>query len=144
MFSFSSNEYKDFGSFSNGCLPVQKENGDVVLLDKTGKKVNSIGKWKGYIPNWLGFNNGVIVFMDGDAYGLKNEKGEIVIRAKYDELIPLTKINDKYYLAKKQEKYGVVDKDDNVIIPFDYTILRLFFESLLTAPRSQVFNLLKI
>lgn len=140
LFSFSSNEYKNFGSFNNGCLPVQKENGNVILLDKTGKKISSIGKWKGYIPNWLGFNNGVIIFMDGDAYGLKNEKGEIVVRAKYDELIPLTKINDNYYLAKKQEKYGVVDKDDNVIIPFDYTVLGYINKNTLIVGEGKSFN----
>ncbi|MDE7410648.1 MAG: WG repeat-containing protein [Paramuribaculum sp.] len=140
LFSFSSNEYKDFGSFNHGFLPAQKENGEVVLLDKTGKKVSSIGKWKGYIPDWLEFNNGVIVFMDGDAYGLKNEKGEIVIRAKYDELIPLTKINDKYYLAKKQEKYGVVDKNDNVIIPFDYTVLGYINKNTLIVGEGKSFN----
>lgn len=78
--------------------------------------------------------------MDGDAYGLKNEKGEIVIRAKYDELIPLTKINDKYYLAKKQEKYGVVDKDDNVIIPFDYTVLGYINKSILIVGEGKSFN----
>lgn len=78
--------------------------------------------------------------MDGDAYGLKNEKGEIVIRAKYDELIPLTQINDKYYLAKKQEKYGVVDKDDNVIIPFDYTVLGYINKEVLIVGEGKSFN----
>ncbi len=140
LFSFSSNEYKDFGSFNNGYLPVQKANGDVVLLDKTGKKTSSIGKWKGNLPSWLGFNNDVIVFMDGDAYGLKNSKEEIVIRAKYDELIPLTKINDKYYLAKKQEKYGVVDKNDNVIIPFDYAVLGYINKNILIVGEGKSFN----
>ncbi len=140
LFTFSSNEYKDFGSFNNGYLPVQKENNEVVLLDKAGKKYRSIGKWNGYLPSWLGFNDGVIVFMDGDAYGLKNEKGEIVIRAKYDELIPLTKINSKYYLAKKQEKYGVVDKDDNVIIPFDYSVLGYINKNTLIVGEGKSFN----
>lgn len=140
LFSFSSNEYKDFGSFNNGYLPVQKENDEVVLLDKTGKKYASIGKWKGYLPYWLGFNDGVIVFKDGEAYGLKNEKGEIVIRAKYDELIPLTRINNKYYLAKKQEKYGVVDKDDKVIIPFDYTVLGYLNKDILFVGEGKSFN----
>ena len=51
LFSFSSNEYKDFGSFNNGYLPVQKENDEVVLLDKAGKRFSSIGKWKGHLPS---------------------------------------------------------------------------------------------
>lgn len=140
MFTFSSSEYKDFGAFVNGYLPVQKENDEVVLLDKTGKKYCSIGKWKSYIPMWLGFNDGVIVFKDGDAYGLKNEKGEIVIRAKYDELLPITDINSKYYLAKKQDKYGIVDKDDKVIIPFDYTVLAYINKKVLIVGEGKTFS----
>lgn len=139
-FSFSSNEYKDFGLFNNGFLPVQKENGEVVFIDKTGKKYCSIGKWKGYIPAWLGVNDGAIVFMDGNAYGIKNEKGEIVIRAKYDGLIPLYKINSKYYLAKKQEKFGVVGSDDNVIIPFDYSVLGYINKNTLFVGEGKSFN----
>lgn len=140
LFSFSSSEYKDFGAFVNGYLPVQKENGVVVLLDKAGKKYCSIGKWKGYIPTWLGFNDGVIVFKDGDAYGLKNEKGDIVIRAKYDELLPLSDFNTKYYLAKKQDKYGIVDKDDKVVIPFDYSVLAYINKKVLIVGEGKTFS----
>lgn len=142
LFSFSSNEYKDFGSFIDGYLPVQKENDEVILLDKTGKKSCSIGKWDGYIPSWLGFNNATIVFKDGDAFGLKNKKGEIIIRAKYDELVPLTNINSKYYLAKKQGLYGIIDDDDTVIIPFDYSILGYLDKNVLFVGENKSFSLM--
>lgn len=142
LFSFSSIEYEDFGSFVGEYLPVKKSNDDVVLLDKNGKKYCSIGKWKGNIPYWLGFYDGVIVFQDGEAYGLKNEKGEIVIRAKYDKLIPLSDINKKYYLAKKQDKYGIVDKDDKVIIPFDYTVLGYINKDVLIVGEGKSFSLM--
>lgn len=122
LFSFSSDEYGWFGVFNGGMLPVMDNGGEVVLLDKTGKKCYTVGKWTEMMLSlWLGFNDGVIVFNDGNAYGLKNEKGDIVVRAKYDELTCFRKINPKYYLARKQGKYGVVDKDDNIIVPFDYT-----------------------
>lgn len=140
LFSFSSNDYKDFGSFVNGYIPVQKNNNEIVLLDKNGKRHCSIGKWNGYIPYWLGINDGVIVFKDGNSYGLKNEEGDIVVRAKYDSLIPIPEINKKYYLATKQDKYGVVDKDDNVIIPFDYTVLRYINKDVLIVGEGKNFS----
>lgn len=140
LFSFSSNEYKNHGAFVNGYIPVQRDNDEVVLLDKTGKKLCSIGKWDGFIPYWLGFNDDVIVFQDGDAYGLKNDKGEIVMRAKYDELMPLPKINPNYYWARKQDKYGIVDKDDKVIIPFDYTVLGYINKDVLLVGEGKSFS----
>ena len=140
LFSFSSSEYSDFGSFVNGYIPVRKSNDEVVLLNKSGKKVCSIGKWKGYIPYWLGVNDGVIAFKDGDAFGLKDKDGKIVIRAKYDELIPLPKINKSYYLAKKQNKYGIVDKNDKVIIPFDYTVLGYINKKVLIVGEGKTFS----
>lgn len=140
FFSFSSNEYKEFGTFIGGYFPVQKENDEVVILDKTGKKHCSIGKWKGYIPDWLGFYDDVIVFKDAESFGLKNGKGEIVIRAKYDELIPLPMIDKNIYLAKKQDKYGIIDKDDKVIIPFDYSILGYLNKDILFVGEGKTFS----
>ena len=140
LFSFSSSEYKAYGSFINGYLPVKKVNDEVVLLDKAGNKYLNLGKWDSYIPGWLGFNDGVIVFKSGEAYGLKNEKGEIVIRAKYDELVPCPQVDNKYYLAKKQDKYGIVDKNDNVIVPFDYTILTYINKDILIAGDGKNFS----
>ena len=69
LFSFSSNEYQDFGSFQEGFLPVQRDNDEVVILDKTGKKQYSIGKWKGYIPYWLGFNDGITLLSTKNGRG---------------------------------------------------------------------------
>lgn len=140
LFSFSTNEYKDYGSFVDGYIPVQKSNNEVILLDKAGKKLCTIGKWKGYIPYWLGFYDDVIVFKDGESYGLKDKTGNVVLRAKYDELIPLPKINKKYYLAKKQEKYGILDKDDKIIIPFDYTVLGYLNEDVLFVGEGKYFS----
>lgn len=141
LFSFSSTQYKKIGSFVNGYLPVKKDNDEVVLLDKNGNKFVSIGKWKGsYLPYWLGFYDGVIVFKDGDSFGLKDEKGDIVIRAKYEELIPLSEINSKYYLAMKQDKYGIIDKDDNIIIPFEYKVLGYLNKETLFVGEGKMFS----
>lgn len=120
LFSFSSSKYSDFGLFINGYIPVKKSNDEVIMLDKSGEKLCSIGKWDGFIPNWLGFNDDVIVFNEGDTYGLKDNEGKIVIRAKYEILVPIPGINSSYYLAKKKEKYGIIDKNDEIVIPFDY------------------------
>lgn len=139
LFSFSSTQYKNFGLFVNGYLPVKKDNGEVVLLDKKGNKFVSIGKWDGYyLP--LGLYDGVIVFKEGDLFGLKDEKGKIVIRAKYDDLMPVSKINPKYYFAKKQDKCGIIDNEDNIIVPFEYNVLYCLNKETLIVGEEKMFS----
>lgn len=141
LFSFMSTEYKDFGYFTNGYLPVQNYNDEVILLDKKGRKPKSIGTWKGFLPFWLGYNDGVIVFKEGNLYGLKGENNGIVIRAKYDLLIPLNEIDSRYYLAKKDGKYGVVDIKDKIVIPFEYSVLGYINKDVLYAGNSNSFGI---
>lgn len=143
LFSFSSNEYRNFGSFSEGFIPVQKNNNeDVILLDVSGQQPYNwtLGKWESGIPCWLGLNDGIIVFKEGDAYGLKNKKGEIVIRAKYDSLTPVEEINNQYYHANKQGKFGIIDIDDNVVVPFEYSILGYLNKDILFAGADKYFT----
>lgn len=133
LFSFTSSDYSGYGMFHNGHIVVKKErNGEAILLDKQGKKVMSLGKWKGDIPSNLGLFDDIIIFKDGDLLGLKNSNGDIVIRAKYDVLMK-PEYNDGYFVAQKDDKSGIIDKDDNEIIPFEYEYLRFINENTLLA-----------
>jgi hypothetical protein len=123
LFSFKSSEYKDYSMFHNGYMLVLRDNDDLIALDKKGNKAFSLGKWNGFLPFRLGFYDDLIVFKDGDSYGLKNKENKIVLRAKYDSLDPLSPTQKGLYLASKQDKYGVIDADDNTVVPFDYDVL---------------------
>lgn len=120
LFSFSSTQYSEYGFFNEGYLPVLK-NGEVLLLDKSGKKGITLGKSTelDYI-GYYGFVDGISKFYDGASFGLKDNKGNILIRAKYDDIWP---INHNKFIVTKQAKFGLIDKDDKVIIPFDRKIL---------------------
>ena len=122
QFSFSSTEYERHGNFIDGLIPVLKGN-DVIYLDKNGKKIFNAGKKQGDYFSVSSYRilNGVTKFSDGKLYGLMNKKGEVLIRAKYDELVLCRE--EGLYLAKKGEKFGVIDSDDNAIIPFEYKII---------------------
>jgi hypothetical protein len=144
LFSFKSNEYKDYTMFHNGYMFVQRDNEDLIALDKKGNKAFTLGKWNGYLPYQLGFYDGLIVFKDGDSYGLKNKDNKIVLRAKYDSLNPLSPTLKGLYLASKQNKYGVIDADDNIVIPFDYDVLAYVNDNCLINGGNKTFSFMDI
>lgn len=110
-----------FGNYSEGKLAVRNagdENGQVIILDKTGKKLFEIKKSRALYAD-LYYNSGYMVFENGDfKCGVANDKGEIVIRPKYDKIRNV--LGGGLFFAKKGDKCGVIDAEDNTIIDFDY------------------------
>jgi len=95
------------------------EEGSYIVLDKTGKKLFDIKKSFARL-GCLFYSNGYLVFGNEDQkYGVANDKGEITIRPKYDDLI--NNLGEGLFMAKKGEKWGVIDSEDNMVIDFDYS-----------------------
>ena len=105
--------------FCEGKIAVRmnnEENGDVIILDKTGKKLFSIRKAQNIRDE--GYKDGYITFTNQDwRCGVADDKGEVVIRAKYNSIFNL---GNGEFAAKKDDKWGVVDAKDEVVIDFDY------------------------
>lgn len=51
-------------------------------------------------------------------YGEINTSGEVIIEAKYQDLKEAT---DGIYIAKQNEKYGIIDESQNTKLDFNYT-----------------------
>lgn len=105
-------------TLSEGKLLVtlkDETNGPTIVLDKTGKKLFEIKKAKsceGY------YDGGYLVIGNGEGkFGIVNDKGEIVIRQKYDGLVNIG--NGEFY-AKKGDKVGVINASDEAIVEFEY------------------------
>lgn len=139
LFSLDAYEYQAVGKFSDSYLPVHKQNGEIVLLDKTGKEVCSVGHFDEYIYDLESryFTNGEYhVYKENDLYGLKKMTGEVAIRAKYNGIIPLPFPGYDYYLVQKQDRIttydgdfpvtvtpdviGIINSRDETIVPFEY------------------------
>lgn len=88
-----------------------------IILDKTGKKIFDIKKSKA--KSWADVYDGkYIVFLNGDyKAGVADDKGEVLIRPKYEQIFNR---GDGLFYAKKGEKWGVIDDEDNTVIDFDY------------------------
>lgn len=71
----------DFIASSEGIV-LLKDGENITGYDAKGEKIIKLGsKFK----NVSGFTNGYAFYSDGDAYGLIDKKGEVVIRAKYKD-----------------------------------------------------------
>ena len=114
--SFSSKEYESFTGFQDGLMTVQKES-EVYCINLKGEKVLHVGKSKEFSLYQMTMHGDKIIFSDGVLFGLKDKKGEILIRAKYDDLL----FDGDNYIAEKNEKYGVINDKDEILIPFDYS-----------------------
>ncbi|MBR1409805.1 MAG: WG repeat-containing protein [Prevotella sp.] len=96
---------------------ANNEDGHFIVLDKTGKKLFDIKKAKK--PIWGSYyKNGYITFDNGEGKtGLANDKGEIVIRPKYEYIY---NFGNGEFSAKKNGKFGIINDKDETIIEFDY------------------------
>lgn len=98
-------------------MPQDTENGSVIALDKNGKKLFDIKKAK-EVPWDEYYKGGYLVFGNGKGkWGVADDKGEVVIRPKYDTM---TNIGNGEFYAKKGDKMGVVNAKDETIIDFNY------------------------
>lgn len=94
----------------------------VVVENNVKKLVNPI-KTQEVILNYeqiKEINNGNIVVMNGNKYGVIDMEGNSIIALEYDDL---TSIFENNYIAKKDGKYGIISKENQVKINFDYTLM---------------------
>ena len=117
FYSFSSEKYEPIGSVVNGTMPVRKDD-KVIYIDKKGERVLDAGKFVRGTENSYGMYDDITVYASEDGkMGLMNYKGEKLIRDKYDLIIPQ---KDGKFQVLRDGKIGLIDKDDNIILPIEY------------------------
>ena len=78
--------------------------------------------FSGYNP--LDYRDGFwLVSNNNQKCGIINENGEEVIPCKYDSMSLFDKKGYAIIYDSKEEKYGMIDKENNVVIPINYTYL---------------------
>ena len=154
-------EYTDAESFSDGLAKVEK-NGHKFFIDTTGRPVFYVDDYS-YCE---GFYHGLCKVGKNGMTGFIDVHGNLVIDTKYeiartfnqglseaygdghwgaintvgDTIIPFVYkqiwSNDGYYLVKKEGKWGILDNNNNVVIPIEYDYLDPFYEGLARAERN--------
>lgn len=89
----------------------------IVVLDNMGKKLFDIKKSKEVFISDA-YRGGYMSFCNGDAVGVVDDKGDIIIRPKYKAIVNLA---NGCFAARKDEKWGIINADDETLVDFDYS-----------------------
>lgn len=106
----------DLFDFSKNTLYMAKLNGKHCYLDKTGKEI---------VPpiydELFGFKkeNGLSKVRIDKLLGYINKKGETIIKVNYEEISSFSQV----MVVKQNNKWGIIDSLENIIIPFEYDAL---------------------
>lgn len=66
-----------------------------------------------------GIEDGYFAVKRNDLYGFINANGDEVIKPQYEEY---RSFSDRYAIVRKNKKWGLIDKQNNIIIPFKYSV----------------------
>lgn len=143
LFKFNNKEYKNCGAFSDGYLPVIKED-KVIYLDREGKKAYelcNIADSLGYEVYFCQYKDNRSVFCEGSSYGLKDKDNKIILRAKYNFLINVG--NDKY-IAEQEKKCGMINHEDKHLIDFAYDAISKMNDNVLLVQSGDTYTLINM
>ena len=115
-----------FATESKAKLPPEEDY--IMAVKTTGKDYTEViftyneikyPLFDSYIP----LDNNLVSTEKNKKYGLITEQGKILVSAKYPNRIINT--FDNLLLVTDQNKYGIIDKDQNIIVPIIYNELKL-------------------
>lgn len=116
-----SGQYNDISM--TGPYFVLERNGKKGLADSTGKLLLQIS-YDG-IGN---YDHGFVATLRNKKFGLYDPVNGIEIRPQYD--IGLRLYNDSLYIASKNGRLGIIDKDNAEVLPFQFDQVTLWNDSL--------------
>ena len=141
LFSFNSKDYTPLSGFSDGYLPVIKDE-NVFYLDKKGKKVYDLcNKANTYLSFLCCYNDGRSVFCEGESFGLKDKDNKIILRAKYSILYSIGGGN---YIARQDGKFGVINYEDKHLIEFKYNNIQPLNDDVLLVELGDSYTLVSL
>ncbi|UIR54474.1 WG repeat-containing protein [Sphingobacterium sp. SRCM116780] len=106
--------YDEFYGFEDGTLAVVSKAGKYGYINKKGKIVIPL-----LYDDAYDFEGGYAVIKQNEKYGLIFADGKIKLPAKYENLSPIGSPGS-FYCAKLKGKFGVINLDDSLILPFDF------------------------
>ena len=140
IIDFSANQvlepkYDEITNVYGNDLYVVKQSGKSILVKKDGTEVLKSG-FDDITAILKNSDNGVI-YKNGNKYGVMKATGDITIEATYDEL---KEAKSGIFIAKKDEKYGVIDLEKTTKVDFKYNSILYNEKADLYIAEDETFN----
>lgn len=124
---FTTDEYLFIGPYSDGLFVTAKtdDNNNLLMghIDKSGKPVTELKYMRAY-----DFINGVaIVMVEEDSYQLIDKKGKVLKELDYTLVVP-SEDEEMYLVKDKNNEYGYLDKNGDLLIWPKYSYGKIFEE----------------
>lgn len=119
--TIKSDKHLVLSEFRDGLISAEKKGGkELVFLDTKGNEAVSLSKKiSGYADGYRKGRAIISDFGNGFKVGVVDKEGDFVIRiGKYRTI---AYAGSGFYAVGKDDKYGIVDGDDNEIVGFNYT-----------------------
>ena len=113
------------GYYTEGVIPVAKENSCITLINIKGEEVAKLDKYKGknIIFSNSFFTNGLLLFgTDDNKFGFANNRGEVVVNPEFDYAAPYSEglaIVGKYKKNDMME-YSIIDEKGEPVAELKY------------------------
>lgn len=91
------------------------ENGERKVINSSGETILNSGFDQISSKTEDGF-----IYVSQGLYGEINTTGEVQIEPTYQDL---KQVKKGVYIAKNNDRYGIIDNEGNTMIPFDYTLI---------------------
>ncbi|MFT5820384.1 MAG: hypothetical protein ACI8ZM_001623 [Crocinitomix sp.] len=107
-----------WGEIKSNYIQVGNSLGQAALLNLKGKTIIDFEYDRFELGESSDFNPNFIIIKQDKKYGLiqlNKKKHKVMIEPQYERLKILS---DGFYLAKKEEKYGVINFENEIILPF--------------------------
>lgn len=122
--------------FENGIAKVSVSNSlgnNFGIIDKTGKIILPL-EYE-YIGN---FENGLALIVKNKKVGITDAKGKVIIEPQYDKL----SIENGIIRARKGDKWGIINPQNQTVLPFDYQYLSTFSENVALIRKNNLWGFL--
>lgn len=114
-------QYSKIGEFEDGLAVVQK-NGKFGFVNEEYKEIAPC-----IYDEIDSFIHGLSIVRIGEMYGAINNEGKITIPLEYPILIDLSIWGPTMLMAVKNNRFGVVDKSNKTIVPFEFDLVQAMF-----------------
>lgn len=114
-------QYSKIGEFEDGLAVVQK-NGKFGFVNEEYKEIAPC-----IYDEIDSFIHGLSIVRIGEMYGAINNEGKITIPLEYPILIDLSIWGPTMLMAVKNNRFGVVDKANKTIVPFEFDLAQAMF-----------------